>query len=48
MSGWLLLLVAVIYAGVAGDYLRLGRHGMALAFLAYALANLGFMWDLRR
>ncbi len=44
MSGWLLGIVAVIYLGVGVDYLLAGNRGMALAFGAYALANVGFMW----
>lgn len=45
MSSGLLLLVAGIYLWVAGNYWMAGRMGMCLAFLAYALANLGFAWD---
>lgn len=45
MGPALLLLVAVIYVGVAANYALDGRWGMALAFTAYALANLGFAMD---
>ena len=45
MGPGLLLLVSVIYAGVAGDYGLDGRWGMSLAFAAYALANVGFAMD---
>lgn len=48
MGGWLLAGVALAYAWVAIEYCRQGRYGMALAFLAYALANIGFILDLRR
>lgn len=45
MSAALLLIVAVMYFGVALDYAMQARYGMALAWGAYALANLGFAWD---
>ena len=44
MSSTLLAIVAVIYLGVAVGYARAGNPGMAGAFMAYALANLGFIW----
>lgn len=47
MSTGLLALVAIAYGYVAGAYWANGRAGMALAFLAYALANMGFILDLR-
>lgn len=45
MSAWLLLGVGLVYVVVAVGYARAHRLGMALAFLAYALANVGFAWD---
>ena len=48
MSSTLLGIVALIYAWVAWDYWQQGRAGMALAFLAYSLANIGFILDVRR
>ena len=47
MSPLLLYSVALVYAIVAGQYLLIGRHGMALAFVAYALANVWFALDAR-
>ena len=47
MSPILLYVVAVIYASAAGQYIWAGRYGMALAFAAYALANVGFALDTR-
>ena len=44
MTKPLLALVALIYLGVAASYYRQGNAGMALAFLAYAVANVGFMF----
>lgn len=43
VSNWLLALCAAIYVGVAVGYARRGEFGMALAFLAYAVANVGFI-----
>jgi hypothetical protein len=48
MGAGLLLFVAAIYVGVAADYARQSRYGMALALAAYALANAGLAWDARR
>ncbi len=45
MSAWLIGLVTLIYLGVAVGYVMDGRHGMAFAFVGYALANLGLIWD---
>ena len=41
----MLVAVSVIYAATAGGYLFAGRPGMALAFVGYVLANIGFIWD---
>lgn len=46
MSLSLLLGVGAVYVIVAVRYVAEDRPGMALAFLAYAIANLGFAWDL--
>lgn len=48
MGAPLLLFVGCIYAVVAWEYASKGKPGMALAFAAYALSNLGFAWDLTR
>lgn len=45
MGPGLLLLVGVIYLIVAADYFGDDRYGMALAFVAYGLANVGFAMD---
>ena len=42
----LLALVTVVYAAVALTYVREQRWGMCLAFVAYALANVGFILDM--
>lgn len=45
MTAWQLLLAAVLYGWVAIDYAQAQRMGMCLAFLAYAIANVGFAFD---
>lgn len=45
MSPSLLLVAALLYLGVGVGYYRTQQPGMALAFVAYALANVGFAWD---
>ena len=47
MGPGLLIAVALAYAWVAWDYWQQGRMGMALAFVAYAWANIGFFFDMR-
>ena len=43
MNAGLLALVACIYLGVAVAYVRDGDKGMAIAFAAYAVSNVGFI-----
>ena len=43
MKLWELAIAALLYLSVAGRYLNIGDYGMALAFAAYALANVGFI-----
>ena len=45
MGAGLLLFVGCIYLAVAWEFAQQGRWGMALAFVAYALANVGFAVD---
>jgi len=45
MSPRLLFTVGLMYLWVAGTYAGDGRYGMAIAFAAYALANVGFAMD---
>jgi hypothetical protein len=42
MNGPLLLFVGAIYLYVAGEFIYTGKIGLAIAFFAYALANVGF------
>lgn len=48
MSIALLLGVGLVYVVVAIELWLSGKAGLGLAFLAYALANVGFAWDLWR
>jgi len=43
MSSWLLAITGLIYLGVAVDYFINKNLGMAISFVAYALANVGFI-----
>ena len=45
MSPLLLLIVAVIYVVVAVNYANNRQWGMCLAFVAYAISNVGFILD---
>lgn len=47
MSGPLIWIVACIYFTVAWDQWRKGDPGMALAWLSYAMANIGLAWSSR-
>lgn len=47
MSSPLILLVGVVYLVVAIDQFRRGSVGMALAWLGYAIANVGLAWEAR-
>lgn len=42
-AGWLVSCVTVLYVGAAIAYARQKNYGMALAFGAYALANVGLV-----
>lgn len=43
MSNTLVALVAIVYLVAAAGYLLEGNRGMALTFVAYAVANLGLV-----
>lgn len=43
MSGLFLGIVTVLYAGIAADQLIKAEYAMALVWLGYALANIGFL-----
>ena len=41
MSSWLIAFTGCIYLVVSVDLHMAGRHGLALAYLGYAFANIG-------
>lgn len=41
MSGWLIAVIGVVYLVVAVDLLRKGQIGLGIAFIGYALGNVG-------
>lgn len=43
-----LAIPAICYIGSVAGYLSVDRPGMAVAFAGYAVANVGFAWDLLR
>lgn len=43
MTAWLTAGIGLVYLAVAAGHLAEGRHGLALAFLAYAVANVGLV-----
>ena len=45
MSAWLIALVGLIYAYVAGELAWKGQHWQALIFFGYAVSNIG-LWKL--
>ena len=47
MSEFLLMVVGVCYIGTALDLYGRGQQGLAIAFAAYAIANLGLIMAAR-
>jgi hypothetical protein len=45
MSSPLIIFVGAVYLLVAFDQLRHGHPGMAIAWLGYAIANVGLAWQ---
>lgn len=41
MSSWLIAIIGFVYLAVAGDLLYKGQVGLGIAFLGYALGNVG-------
>jgi hypothetical protein len=44
MKTWALLITIGLYIMTAVDFYMQGNKGMALAFVSYALANVGFIY----
>jgi hypothetical protein len=47
MAPWLIALTGVIYLVVACDLAFVGKHGLAIAYLGYAAANVGLFMAAR-
>jgi len=47
MSGWLIAAIGVVYLVVAVDLFRKGQVGLSIAFLGYALGNVGLFMEAR-
>ena len=45
MSGWLIAIVGVVYAVVAIDLIVKGNTGLGIAFVGYALGNVGLYME---
>jgi hypothetical protein len=43
VSTWALIATVLLYLLTAFDLYRQGQHGLALAFLCYAVANVGLL-----
>ena len=47
MSTWLIASIGVVYLFVAADLFIKGQTGMGIAFLGYALGNVGLCMEAR-
>jgi hypothetical protein len=45
MSAWLIAIVGVVYAVVAVDLIVKGNTGLGIAFVGYALGNVGLYME---
>jgi hypothetical protein len=45
MSAWLIAVIGVVYLVVAADLLLKGHTGLGIAFLGYALGNVGLYME---
>jgi hypothetical protein len=44
MAPWLILAIGVVYLAVAADLFYTGKQGLSVAFIGYAIGNLGLYW----
>lgn len=44
MSAWLIALVGVVYAYVAGEQIVKGHWPLVIVFAGYAFSNVGLWW----
>jgi len=45
MSSWLIAIIGFVYLAVAADLLHKGQVGLGIAFLGYALGNVGLFLE---
>ena len=45
MSTWLIAVVGVVYLAVAVDLLITGKVGLGVAFIGYAIGNIGLYME---
>ena len=45
MASWLIATIGVVYLAVAADLLLKGQTGLGIAFLGYALGNVGLYME---
>jgi hypothetical protein len=45
MSSWLIAIIGFVYLLVAADLFRKGQIGLGIAFLGYALGNVGLFLE---
>jgi hypothetical protein len=45
MSAWLIAVIGVVYAVIAIDLLFKGNTGLGLAFVGYAIGNIGLTME---
>jgi hypothetical protein len=48
VSTWSIAACSFLYLLAAVDFFRAKNYGLCLAFLAYAVANLGLIWAAKR
>jgi hypothetical protein len=45
MSAWLIAVIGVVYAAVAVDLIIKGNTGLGIAFVGYAIGNIGLTME---
>jgi len=47
MASWLIAMIGVVYTIVAAQLLVTGKTGLGIAFIGYALGNVGLFMEAR-
>lgn len=45
MSAWLIMIIGAVYSVVAIDLLVTGKTGLGIAFVGYAIGNIGLYME---